>query len=160
MFLIFLILMFRMRSYFFYLVNVKDKGGIEKLESFFKERFLSLYRVISFYFVVKECKVFVVFVNILVIVFDFRRLFLCIDIYVFVMDEFYCDIDFLDNFMNIFGLGELSFSVLVFFIVILSSVYVIFAFIDRFLSRSIDFEDIIFMDIRFFFLDYIYFLEC
>ncbi|XP_070446530.1 transient receptor potential cation channel subfamily M member 3 isoform X4 [Equus przewalskii] len=153
-------LMPRMRSHSFYSVNVKDKGGIEKLESLFKERSLSLHRATSSHSVAKECKAPAAPANTLAIVPDSRRPSSCIDIYVSAMDELHCDIDPLDNSMNILGLGEPSFSAPVPSTATSSSAYATLAPTDRPPSRSIDFEDITSMDTRSFSSDYTHLPEC
>ncbi|XP_028619830.1 transient receptor potential cation channel subfamily M member 3 isoform X20 [Grammomys surdaster] len=147
-------LMPRMRSHSFYSVNVKDKGGIEKLESIFKERSLSLHRATSSHSVAKEPKAPTAPANTLAIVPDSRRPSSCIDIYVSAMDELHCDIDPLDNSMNILGLGEPSFSALAPSTAPSSSAYATLAPTDRPPSRSIDFEDLTSMDTRSFSSDY------
>ncbi|XP_005683789.2 PREDICTED: transient receptor potential cation channel subfamily M member 3 isoform X4 [Capra hircus] len=154
------ILMPRMRSHSFYSVNMKDKGGIEKLESLFKERSLSLHRATSSHSVAKESKAPAAPANTLAIVPDSRRPSSCIDIYVSAMDELHCDIDPLDNSMNILGLGEPSFSAPVPSAAPSSSAYATLAPTDRLPSRSIDFEDITSMDTRSFSSDYTHIPEC
>uniref|UniRef100_A0A2K6FFJ8 Transient receptor potential cation channel subfamily M member 3 n=1 Tax=Propithecus coquereli TaxID=379532 RepID=A0A2K6FFJ8_PROCO len=153
-------LMPRMRSHSFYSVNMKDKGGIEKLESIFKERSLSLHRATSSHSVAKESKAPAAPANTLAIVPDSRRPSSCIDIYVSAMDELHCDIDPLDNSMNILGLGEPSFSATVPSTAPSSSAYATLAPTDRPPSRSIDFEDITTMDTRSFSSDYTHLPEC
>lgn len=153
-------LMPRMRSHSFYSVNVKDKGGIEKLESIFKERSLSLHRATSSHSVAKEPKAPAAPANTLAIVPDSRRPSSCIDIYVSAMDELHSDIDPLDNSMNILGLGEPSFSALAPSTAPSSSAYATLAPTDRPPSRSIDFEDLTSMDTRSFSSDYTHLPEC
>ncbi|XP_061281510.1 transient receptor potential cation channel subfamily M member 3 isoform X2 [Bos javanicus] len=153
-------LMPRMRSHSFYSVNMKDKGGIEKLESLFKERSLSLHRATSSHSVAKESKAPAAPANTLAIVPDSRRPSSCIDIYVSAMDELHCDIDPLDNSMNILGLGEPSFSAPVPSAAPSSSAYATLAPTDRLPSRSTDFEDITSMDTRSFSSDYTHIPEC
>ncbi|XP_004375904.1 transient receptor potential cation channel subfamily M member 3 [Trichechus manatus latirostris] len=156
-------LMPRMRSHSFYAVSMKDKGGIEKLESIFKERSLSLHRATSSHSVSKEPKAPAAPTNTLAIVPDSRRPSSCIDIYVSTMDELHCDIDTvdpLDNSMNILGLGEPSFSVPAPSTAPSSSAYATLAPTDRPPSRSTDFEDITSMDTRSFSLDYTHLPDC
>ncbi|XP_038383025.1 transient receptor potential cation channel subfamily M member 3 isoform X5 [Canis lupus baileyi] len=153
-------LMPRMRSHSFYSVNMKDKGGIEKLESLFKERSLSLHRATSSHSVAKESKAPAAPANTLAIVPDSRRPSSCIDIYVSAMDELHCDIDPLDNSMNILGLGEPSFSAPAPSTAPSSSAYATLAPTDRPPSRSIDFEDLTSMDTRSFSSDYTHLPEC
>ncbi|XP_036073829.1 transient receptor potential cation channel subfamily M member 3 isoform X4 [Rousettus aegyptiacus] len=153
-------LMPRMRSHSFYSVNMKDKGGIEKLESLFKERSLSLHRATSSHSIAKESKAPAAPANTLAIVPDSRRPSSCIDIYVSAMDELHCDIDPLDNSMNILGLNEPSFSAPVPSTAPSSSAYATLAPTDRPPSRSIDFEDITSMDTRSFSSDYTHLPEC
>uniref|UniRef100_A0A452RVY4 Transient receptor potential cation channel subfamily M member 3 n=1 Tax=Ursus americanus TaxID=9643 RepID=A0A452RVY4_URSAM len=153
-------LMPRMRSHSFYSVNMKDKGGIEKLESLFKERSLSLHRATSSHSVAKESKAPAAPANTLAIVPDSRRPSSCIDIYVSAMDELHCDIDPLDNSMNILGLGEPTFSAPAPSTAPSSSAYATLAPTDRPPSRSIDFEDITSMDTRSFSSDYTHLPEC
>ncbi|XP_021008251.1 transient receptor potential cation channel subfamily M member 3 isoform X14 [Mus caroli] len=153
-------LMPRMRSHSFYSVNVKDKGGIEKLESIFKERSLSLHRATSSHSVAKEPKAPAAPANTLTIVPDSRRPSSCIDIYVSAMDELQCDIEPLDHSMNILGLGEPSFSALAPSTAPSSSAYATLAPTDRPPSRSIDFEDLTSMDTRSFSSDYTHLPEC
>ncbi|XP_021783549.1 transient receptor potential cation channel subfamily M member 3 isoform X14 [Papio anubis] len=153
-------LMPRMRSHSFYSVNMKDKGGIEKLESIFKERSLSLHRATSSHSVAKEPKAPAAPANTLAIVPDSRRPSSCIDIYVSAMDELHCDIDPLDNSINILGLGEPSFSTPVPSTAPSSSAYATLAPTDKPPSRSIDFEDITSMDTRSFSSDYTHLPEC
>ncbi|KAM8803755.1 transient receptor potential cation channel subfamily M member 3 isoform 4-T4 [Rhynchonycteris naso] len=153
-------LMPRMRSHSFYSVNMKDKGGIEKLESLFKDRSLSLHRATSSHSVANESKAPAAPANTLAIVPDSRRPSSCIDIYVSAMDELHCDIDPLDNSMNILGLGEPSFLAQVPSTAPSSSAYATLAHTDRPPSRSIDFEDITSMDTRSFSSDYTQLPEC
>ncbi|XP_062936833.1 transient receptor potential cation channel subfamily M member 3 isoform X4 [Cynocephalus volans] len=153
-------LMPRIRSHSFYSVNMKDKGGIEKLESIFKERSLSLHRATSSHSVAKESKAPAAPANTLAIVPDSRRPSSCIDIYVSAMDELHCDIDPLDNSMNILGLGEPSFSTTVPSTAPSSSAYATLAPTDRPPSRSIDFEDVTTVDTRSFSSDYTHLPEC
>ncbi|XP_025747345.2 transient receptor potential cation channel subfamily M member 3 [Callorhinus ursinus] len=153
-------LMPRMRSHSFYSVNMRDKGGIEKLESLFKERSLSLHRATSSHSVAKESKAPAAPANTLAIVPDSRRPSSCIDIYVSAMDELHCDIDPLDNSVNILGLGEPSFSAPAPSTAPSSSAYATLAPTDRPPSRSIDFEDITSMDTRSFSSDYTHLPEC
>ncbi|XP_073908123.1 transient receptor potential cation channel subfamily M member 3 isoform X4 [Castor canadensis] len=153
-------LMPRMRSHSFYSVNMKDKGGIDKLESIFKERSLSLHRATSSHSVTKESKAPIAPTNTLAIVPDSRRPSSCIDIYVSAMDELHCDIDPLDNSMNILGLGEPSYSAPAPSTAPSSSAYATLAPTDRPPSRSIDFEDITSMDTRSFSSDYTHLPEC
>ncbi|XP_019650231.2 transient receptor potential cation channel subfamily M member 3 isoform X13 [Ailuropoda melanoleuca] len=153
-------LMPRMRSHSFYSVSMKDKGGIEKLESLFKERSLSLHRATSSHSVAKESKAPAAPANTLAIVPDSRRPSSCIDIYVSAMDELHCDIDPLDNSMNILGLGEPTFSAPAPSTAPSSSAYATLAPTDRPPSRSIDFEDITSMDTRSFSSDYTHLPEC
>nr|KAF6332271.1 transient receptor potential cation channel subfamily M member 3 [Pipistrellus kuhlii] len=153
-------LMPRMRSHSFYSVNMKDKGGIEKLESLFKERSLSLHRATSSHSIAKESKAPAAPANTLAIVPDSRRPSSCIDIYVSAMDELHCDIDPLDNSMNILGLGEPSFLAQVPSTTPSSSAYATLAPTDRPPSRGIDFEDITSVDTRSFSSDYTHLPEC
>ncbi|XP_016069764.1 PREDICTED: transient receptor potential cation channel subfamily M member 3 isoform X1 [Miniopterus natalensis] len=153
-------LMPRMRSHSFYSVNVKDKGGIEKLESLFKERSLSLHRATSSHSVAKESKAPAAPANTLAIVPDSRRPSSCIDIYVSAMDELHCDIEPLDNSMNILGLGEPSFLAQVPSTAPSSSAYATLAPTDRPPSQSIEFEDVTSMDTRSFSSDYTHLPEC
>ncbi|XP_049751463.1 transient receptor potential cation channel subfamily M member 3 isoform X4 [Elephas maximus indicus] len=156
-------LMPRMRSHSFYSVNMKDKGGIEKLESIFKERSLSLHRATSSHSVSKEPRAPAAPANTLAIVPDSRRPSSCIDIYVSTMDELHCDIDTvdpLDNSMNILGLGEPSFLVPAPSTAPSSSAYATLAPTDKPPSRSIDFEDITSMDTRSFTSDYTHLPDC
>ncbi|XP_059956846.1 transient receptor potential cation channel subfamily M member 3 isoform X2 [Mesoplodon densirostris] len=141
-------LMPRMRSHSFYSVSVKDKGGIEKLESLFKERSLSLHRATSSHSVAKESKAPAAPANTLAVVPDSRRPSSCIDIYVSAMDELHCDIDPLDNSMNILGLGEPSFVAPVPSTAPSSRACATLAPTDRPPSRNIDFEDITSMDTK------------
>ncbi|XP_073663035.1 transient receptor potential cation channel subfamily M member 3 [Tursiops truncatus] len=153
-------LMPRVRSHSFYSVSMKDKGGIEKLESLFKERSLSLHRATSSHSVAKESKVPAAPANTLAIVPDSRRPSSCIDIYVSAMDELHCDIDPLDNSMNILGLGEPSFSAPVSSTAPSSSAYATLAPTDGPPSRNTDFEDITSMDTKSFSSDYTHHPEC
>ncbi|XP_066895672.1 transient receptor potential cation channel subfamily M member 3 isoform X9 [Kogia breviceps] len=153
-------LMSRMRSHSFYSVNVKDKGGIEKLESLFKERSLSLHRATSSHSVAKESKAPAAPANTLAIVPDSRRPSSCIDICVSAMDELHCDIDPLDNSVNILGLGEPSFSAPVPSKAPSSSAYATLAPTDGPPSRNTDFEDITSMDTKSFSSDYTHHPEC
>lgn len=153
-------LMPRMRSHSFYSVNMKDKSGLEKLESLFKDRSLSLHRATSSHSVAKESKAPAAPANTLAIVPDSRRPSSCIDIYVSAMDELHCDIDPVDNSMNILGLGEPSFLAQVPSTAPSSSAYATLAHTDRPPSRSIDFEDITAMDSRSFSSDYTHLPEC
>ncbi|XP_065735820.1 transient receptor potential cation channel subfamily M member 3 isoform X1 [Phocoena phocoena] len=153
-------LMPRMRSHSFYSVSMKDKGGIEKLESLLKERSLSLHRATSSHSVAKESKAPAAPANTLAIVPDSRRPSSCIDIYVSAMDELHCDVDPLDNSMNILGLGEPSFSAPVSSTAPSSSAYATVAPTDGPPSRNTDFEDITSMDTKSFSSDYTHHPEC
>lgn len=147
-------LMPRMRSHSFYSVNAKDKGGVDKLESLFKERSLSLHRATSSHSVAKEPKVPAAPANTLAIVPDSRRPSSCIDIYVSAMDELHCDMDPLDPSVNILGLGEPSFCALLASTAPSSSAYATLAPGDQPASHSLDCEDIPSLDTRTFSSDY------
>ncbi|XP_031799527.1 transient receptor potential cation channel subfamily M member 3 isoform X1 [Sarcophilus harrisii] len=154
-------LMPRMRSHSFYSMNIKDKSDIEKLESIFKERSLSLHRATSSHSVSKETKAVPIPISTLAIIPDSRRPSSCIDIYVSAMDELQGDIDPLDNSMNILGLEEPIFPAPTTSTAPSSSAYATLAPTDRLPSRSMDFEDITSMDTRSFSSDYTHLLpEC
>lgn len=150
----------RMRSHSFYSVGVRDKGGIEKLESLFKERSLSLHRATSSHSIAKDSKAPAAPANTLAVVPDSRRPSSCIDIYVSAMDELHYDLDPLDTSMNILGLGEPSSSAPVPSTAPSSSAYATLAPTHRPPSRSMDVEDITSMDARSFSSDYPHLPEC
>ncbi|XP_045144551.1 transient receptor potential cation channel subfamily M member 3 [Echinops telfairi] len=157
-------LMPRMRSHSFYSVHVKDKGGVEKLESIFKERSLSLHRATSSHSVSKESKPPTAPANTLAIVPDSRRPSSCIDIYVSAMDEFHCDIDPVDpleHSMDILGLAEPSFATPAPCPAPPSGAYAAtLAPTERAPGPSIDFEDIPSVDTRSLSSDYPHLPEC
>uniref|UniRef100_A0A6I8P2B7 Transient receptor potential cation channel subfamily M member 3 n=1 Tax=Ornithorhynchus anatinus TaxID=9258 RepID=A0A6I8P2B7_ORNAN len=142
-------LMPRMRSHSFYSVNVKDKNGIEKLESIFKERSLSLHRATSSHSVSKETKAPPVPLSTLSIIPDSRRPSSCIDIYVSAMDELHCgDLEPPDASMNILGIGEAALQAPALSATSTSGASVMLTPVERPPSRSIDFEDIAMMETR------------
>ncbi|XP_038625424.1 transient receptor potential cation channel subfamily M member 3 isoform X2 [Tachyglossus aculeatus] len=142
-------LMPRMRSHSFYSVNVKDKNGIEKLESIFKERSLSLHRATSSHSVSKETKTPPVPLSTLSIIPDSRRPSSCIDIYVSAMDELHCsDLEPLDASVNILGISEATLQAPALSATSTSGTSMMLTPVERPPSRSIDFEDIATMETR------------
>ncbi|XP_060093438.1 transient receptor potential cation channel subfamily M member 3 isoform X6 [Heteronotia binoei] len=144
----------RLRSHSFYAVNMKDKCGLEKFESIFKERAVSLHRASSSHSVSKEQKVPLVPTSTLSIAPDSRRPSSCIDIYVSAMDELQSVIEPLDSSMNILGTGDPALQAQIASSVLSSSAYVSGTFGDKISGRSIDYEDPSSMDTRVFSSDY------
>ncbi|XP_044302583.1 transient receptor potential cation channel subfamily M member 3 isoform X4 [Varanus komodoensis] len=148
----------RLRSHSFYAVtsvqNMKDKCGLEKLESIFKERSLSLHRASSSHSVSKEQKLPLVPTSTLSIAPDSRRPSSCIDIYVSAMDELQSGLEPLDSSMNILGTGDPALQAQIASSVISSSAYVSGSPGDRISGRSIDYEDPSSMETRVFSSDY------
>ncbi|XP_015275997.1 PREDICTED: transient receptor potential cation channel subfamily M member 3, partial [Gekko japonicus] len=144
----------RLRSHSFYAVNVKDKCGLEKFESIFKERAVSLHRASSSHSVSKEQKVPLVPTSTLSIAPDSRRPSSCIDIYVSAMDELQSVIEPLDSSMNILGTGDPALQAQIASSVLSSSTYVSGTPGDKISGRSIDYEDPSSMETRIFSSDY------
>ncbi|KAL8203257.1 UNVERIFIED_CONTAM: Transient receptor putative cation channel subfamily M member 3 [Gekko kuhli] len=144
----------RLRSHSFYAVNMKDKCGLEKFESIFKERAVSLHRASSSHSVSKEQKVPLVPISTLSIAPDSRRPSSCIDIYVSAMDELQSVIEPLDSSMNILGTGDPALQAQIASSVISSSAYVSGTAGDKISGRSIDYEDPSSMETRIFSSDY------
>ncbi|XP_066472747.1 transient receptor potential cation channel subfamily M member 3 isoform X1 [Tiliqua scincoides] len=144
----------RLRSHSFYAVNMKDKCGLEKLESIFKERSLSLHRASSSHSVSKEQKLPLVPTSTLSIAPDSRRPSSCIDIYVSAMDELQSGIEPLDSSMNILGTGDPALQAQIASSVLSSSAYASGTPGDRISGRSIDYEDPPSMETRVFSSDY------
>ncbi|XP_060055682.1 transient receptor potential cation channel subfamily M member 3 isoform X3 [Erinaceus europaeus] len=134
----------RVRSHSFYAMGVRDRGGVDKLESVLKERSLSLHRATSSHSVAKEpLPAPGAPASTLVVAPDSRRPSSCIDIYVSAMDALQGDLDPLDSSLNILGLGEPGFSTAP-----SSGAYVSLAPTDRATSRGLDLEDITSLDTR------------
>ncbi|XP_077200932.1 transient receptor potential cation channel subfamily M member 3 isoform X7 [Paroedura picta] len=144
----------RLRSHSFYAVNMKDKCGLEKFESIFKERAVSLHRASSSHSVSKEQKVPLVPTSTLSIAPDSRRPSSCIDIYVSAMDELQSAIEPLDSSMNILGTGDPALQAQIASSVLSSSAYVSGTPGDKISGRSIDYEDPSSMETRVFSSDY------
>uniref|UniRef100_A0A670JIS8 Transient receptor potential cation channel subfamily M member 3 n=1 Tax=Podarcis muralis TaxID=64176 RepID=A0A670JIS8_PODMU len=150
----------RLRSHSFYAVNMKDKCGLEKFESIFKERSLSLHRASSSHSVSKEQKIpSLVPTSTLSIAPDSRRPSSCIDIYVSAMDELQSVIEPLDSSMNILGTGDPALQAQLASSVVSSSAYVSSTPGDRISGRSIDYEDQS-METRVFSSDYSQIADC
>ncbi|XP_012827177.1 transient receptor potential cation channel subfamily M member 3 [Xenopus tropicalis] len=96
----------RMRSQSFYSSNLRDKGGIERFEGFFKERTLNLHRAISSHSISKDAKPPSSPLNSLSVVPDSRRPSSCIDIYVSAMDEAQFCLDPGESSMNVACTGD------------------------------------------------------
>lgn len=144
----------RLRSHSFYAVNMKDKCGLEKFESIFKERSLSLHRASSSHSVSKEQKLPLVPTSTLSIAPESRRPSSCIDIYVSAMDELQSGIEPLDSSMNILGTGDPALQAQIASSMLSSSAYVSGTPGDRISGRSIDYEDPSSMETRVFSSDY------
>ncbi|XP_018114261.1 transient receptor potential cation channel subfamily M member 3 isoform X2 [Xenopus laevis] len=96
----------RMRSQSFYAPNLRDKGGIERFEGFFKERTLNLHRAISSHSISKDTKPPPSPLNSLSVVPDSRRPSSCIDIYVSAMDEAQFCLEPGESSMNVACTGD------------------------------------------------------
>ncbi|XP_034955951.2 transient receptor potential cation channel subfamily M member 3 isoform X1 [Zootoca vivipara] len=149
-----------LRSHSFYAVNMKDKCGLEKFESIFKERSLSLHRASSSHSVSKEQKIpSLVPTSTLSIAPDSRRPSSCIDIYVSAMDELQSVTEPLDSSMNILGTGDPALQAQIVSSVVSSSAYVSGTLGDRISGKSIDYEDQS-METRVFSSDYSQIADC
>lgn len=144
----------RLRSHSFYAVNTKDKCGLEKFESFFKERSLSLHRASSSHSVSKEQKVPLMPPSTLSIAPDSRRPSSCIDIYVSAMDELQSGIEHLDSSINILGTGEPVLQAQRAPSVLSSNAYISGTSGERISGKSIDYDDPSLMETKVFSSDY------
>uniref|UniRef100_A0A8D0GS91 Transient receptor potential cation channel subfamily M member 3 n=1 Tax=Sphenodon punctatus TaxID=8508 RepID=A0A8D0GS91_SPHPU len=152
-------LMPRMRSHSFYAVNMKDKCGLEKFESIFKERSVSLHRASSSHSVSKEAKVPLPPTSTLSIAPDSRRPSSCIDIYVSAMDELHTAIEPLDSSVNILGTGDPALQAQIASSFLANSTYISSTPGDRISGKSIDYEDPSALETRAFSSDYSHITE-
>ncbi|XP_019373013.1 PREDICTED: transient receptor potential cation channel subfamily M member 3 [Gavialis gangeticus] len=144
----------RMRSHSFYAVNLKDKCGLDRLESMFKERSASLHRASSSQSVSKEAKIPLIPTSTLSIAPDSRRPSSCIDIYVSAMDELQSGLEPLDSSVNILGTGDPALQAQIASSILANSAYVSSTPGDRISGRSIDYEETATMETRAFSADY------
>lgn len=144
----------RMRSHSFYAVNLKDKCGLDRLESMFKERSVSLHRASSSQSVSKETKIPLIPTSTLSIAPDSRRPSSCIDIYVSAMDELQSGMEPLDSSVNILGTGDPALQAQIASSILANSAYVSSTPGDRISGRSIDYEETSTMETRAFSADY------
>ncbi|KAM6302891.1 transient receptor potential cation channel subfamily M member 3 isoform 1-T1 [Podargus strigoides] len=150
----------RMRSHSFYATNMKDKCGLEKLESIFKERSPSLHRAISSHSIAKEGKVPLAPTSTLSIAPDSRRPSSCIDIYVSAMDEMHSDTDPLDNSINILGTGDAALQAHIASSILANSAYISSTPVEKISGRSLDYEETSGIETRAFSSDYSQITDC
>ncbi|XP_064902038.1 transient receptor potential cation channel subfamily M member 3 isoform X1 [Columba livia] len=131
----------RMRSHSFYATNMKDKCGLEKFESIFKERSPSMHRAISSHSIAKEGKVPLAPTSTLSIAPDSRRPSSCIDIYVSAMDEMHSDTEPLDSSINILGTGDAALQAHIASSILANSAYISSTPGEKISGRSLDYEE-------------------
>ncbi|XP_029859722.1 transient receptor potential cation channel subfamily M member 3 isoform X2 [Aquila chrysaetos chrysaetos] len=150
----------RMRSHSFYATNMKDKCGLEKFESIFKERSPSLHRAISSHSIAKEGKVPLAPTSTLSIAPDSRRPSSCIDIYVSAMDEMHSDTEPLDSSINILGTGDAALQAHIASSILANSAYVSSTPGEKISGRSLDYEETSGIETRAFSSDYSQITDC
>ncbi|XP_069736907.1 transient receptor potential cation channel subfamily M member 3 isoform X3 [Phaenicophaeus curvirostris] len=150
----------RMRSHSFYATNVKDKCGLEKFESIFKERSPSLHRAISSHSIAKEGKVPLAPTSTLSIAPDSRRPSSCIDIYVSAMDEMHSDTEPLDSSVNILGTGDAALQAHITSSILANSAYISSTPGEKISGRSLDYEESSGIETRAFSSDYSQITDC
>ncbi|XP_019329193.1 PREDICTED: transient receptor potential cation channel subfamily M member 3 [Aptenodytes forsteri] len=150
----------RMRSHSFYATNMKDKCGLEKFESIFKERSPSLHRAISSHSIAKEGKVPLAPTSTLSIAPDSRRPSSCIDIYVSAMDEMHSDTEPLDSSINILGTGDAALQAHIASSILANSAYISSTPGDKISGRSLDYEETSGIETRAFSSDYSQITDC
>ncbi|XP_015704621.1 transient receptor potential cation channel subfamily M member 3 isoform X5 [Coturnix japonica] len=150
----------RMRSHSFYATNMKDKCGLEKFESIFKERSPSLHRASSSHSIAKEGKVPLAPTSTLSIAPDSRRPSSCIDIYVSAMDEMHSDTEPLDSSINILGTGDVALQAHIASSILANSAYISSAPGEKISGRSLDYEETSGIETRAFSSDYSQITDC
>uniref|UniRef100_A0A8C0FNC4 Transient receptor potential cation channel subfamily M member 3 n=1 Tax=Bubo bubo TaxID=30461 RepID=A0A8C0FNC4_BUBBB len=150
----------RMRSHSFYATNMKDKCGLEKFESIFKERSPSLHRAISSHSIAKEGKVPLAPTSTLSIAPDSRRPSSCIDIYVSAMDEMHSDTEPLDSSINVLGTGDASLQAHIASSILANSAYISSTPGEKISGRSLDYEETSGIETRAFSSDYSQITDC
>ncbi|NXO66546.1 TRPM3 protein, partial [Phainopepla nitens] len=144
----------RMRSHSFYATNMKDKCGLEKLESIFKERSPSLHRAISSHSIAKEGKAPLPPTSTLSIAPDSRRPSSCIDIYVSAMDEMHSDTEPLESSINILGPEDAALPAHIPSSLLTNSAYNSSTPGEKISGRSLDYEETSGIETRAFSSDY------
>ncbi|XP_057258137.1 transient receptor potential cation channel subfamily M member 3 isoform X10 [Pezoporus wallicus] len=150
----------RMRSHSFYATNMKDKCGLEKFESIFKERSPSLHRAISSHSIAKEGKTPLAPTSTLSIAPDSRRPSSCIDIYVSAMDEIHSDTEPLDSSINILGTGDAALQAHIASSILANSAYISSTPGEKISGRSLDCEETSGIETRAFSSDYSQITDC
>ncbi|KAJ7416030.1 Transient receptor potential cation channel subfamily M member 3 [Willisornis vidua] len=150
----------RMRSHSFYATNMKDKCGLEKMESIFKERSPSLHRAISSHSIAKEGKTPLAPTSTLSIALDSRRPSSCIDIYVSAMDEMHSDTEPLESSINILGPGDATLQAHIASSLLASSAYISSTPAAKISGRSLDYEETSGIETRAFSSDYSQITDC
>ncbi|XP_030368467.1 transient receptor potential cation channel subfamily M member 3 isoform X8 [Strigops habroptila] len=150
----------RMRSHSFYATNMKDKCGLEKFESIFKERSPSLHRAISSHSIAKEGKIPLAPTSTLSIAPDSRRPSSCIDIYVSAMDEMHSDTEPLDSSVNILGTGDGALQAHIASSILANSAYISSTPGEKISGRSLDYEETSGIETRAFSSDYSQITDC
>uniref|UniRef100_U3IQR5 Transient receptor potential cation channel subfamily M member 3 n=1 Tax=Anas platyrhynchos platyrhynchos TaxID=8840 RepID=U3IQR5_ANAPP len=150
----------RMRSHSFYATNMKDKCGLEKFESIFKERSPSLHRASSSHSIAKEGKVPLAPTSTLSIAPDSRRPSSCIDIYVSAMDEMHSDTEPLDSSINILGTVDTALQAHIASSILANSTYISSTPSEKISGRSLDYEETSGIETRAFSSDYSQITDC
>ncbi|XP_063996623.1 transient receptor potential cation channel subfamily M member 3 [Pogoniulus pusillus] len=150
----------RMRSHSFYATNMKDKCGLEKLESIFKERSPSLHRATSSHSIAKEGKAPLAPTSTLSIAPNSRRPSSCIDIYVSAMDEMHSDTEPLDSSINILGTGDTALQAHITSSILANSAYISSTPGEKISGRSLDYEETSGIETRAFSSDYSQITDC
>uniref|UniRef100_A0A8C3CCC5 Transient receptor potential cation channel subfamily M member 3 n=4 Tax=Neognathae TaxID=8825 RepID=A0A8C3CCC5_CAIMO len=150
----------RMRSHSFYATNMKDKCGLEKFESIFKERSPSLHRASSSHSITKEGKVPLAPTSTLSIAPDSRRPSSCIDIYVSAMDEMHSDTEPLDSSINILGTVDTALQAHIASSILANSTYISSTPSEKISGRSLDYEETSGIETRAFSSDYSQITDC
>lgn len=150
----------RMRSHSFYATNMKDKCGLEKFESIFKERSPSLHRASSSHSIAKEGKIPLAPTSTLSIAPDSRRPSSCIDIYVSAMDEMHSDTEPLDSSINILGTGDVALQAHIASSILANSAYIGSTPGEKISGRSLDYEETSGIETRAFSSDYSQITDC
>uniref|UniRef100_G1N2A8 Transient receptor potential cation channel subfamily M member 3 n=2 Tax=Meleagris gallopavo TaxID=9103 RepID=G1N2A8_MELGA len=150
----------RMRSHSFYATNMKDKCGLEKFESIFKERSPSLHRASSSHSIAKEGKIPLAPTSTLSIAPDSRRPSSCIDIYVSAMDEMHSDTEPLDSSINILGTGDVALQAHIASSILANCAYISSTPGEKISGRSLDYEETSGIETRAFSSDYSQITDC
>ncbi|NWW38893.1 TRPM3 protein, partial [Panurus biarmicus] len=150
----------RTRSHSFYATNMKDKCGLERLESIFKERSPSLHRAISSHSIAKEGKAPLPPTSTLSIAPDSRRPSSCIDIYVSAMDEMHSDTEPLESSINILGPEDAALPAHIASSLLTNSAYISSTSGEKISGRSLDYEETSGIETRAFSSDYSQITDC